>query len=223
MNLSSPVVVIVFKLLLAILCGGMIGLERELKLKPAGLRTNMLICMAAAMLMVVSRHIGSGAAYTDPARLVAQVITGVGFIGAGVIIRSRGSVTGLTTAATIFIVTVVGIAIGDGLYMASLLMTVLIIGVLALLRPLENAIVRRRRIFHYTFKTSEPQTAYTAILRLAQNHALRLEDLTDKDLGDGSHEISLSVVTTIDGHHRINSELQKFTNSLKASTHGETD
>src|SRR6059036_2003201 len=107
--LISPLALIALKLVVAMLCGGAIGFERELSRKPAGLRTNVLICMGAALFMVVSRHIGGGAPYTDPARLVAQVVTGIGFLGAGVILQSRGSVIGLTTAATIFVVGAVGI------------------------------------------------------------------------------------------------------------------
>ena len=106
---------IFLKLLMAMICGGAIGFERELSRKAAGLRTNVLICIGAALYMVVSRHISGGAPYTDPARLVAQVVAGIGFLGAGVILQARGSVTGLTTAATIFVVGAIGISIGEGL------------------------------------------------------------------------------------------------------------
>src|SRR6476660_8680173 len=131
---NSVVMVIVAKLLLAIVCGGAIGFERELSRKAAGLRTNVLICMASALFMIVSRHIGGGAAYTDPARLVAQVVAGIGFLGAGVILQARGSITGLTTAATIFVVGAVGIAIGEGLFPLASFSTVSIILVLVVLR-----------------------------------------------------------------------------------------
>ena len=85
--------------------------------------------------MILFRHIGGGAPYTDPARLVAQVVTGIGFLGAGVILQSRGSVIGLTTAATIFVVGAVGITIGEGMFGTALLSTVLIIIVLVLKIP----------------------------------------------------------------------------------------
>lgn len=136
MIFDLSIVQIGIKLLFAIICGGAIGMERELSRKPAGLRTNVLICMGATLFMITSRHISGGAPYTDPARLVAQVVAGVGFIGAGVILQSRGSVTGLTTAATIFIVTAVGIAIGEGMFGPAALATGFVIGVLVLLRPL---------------------------------------------------------------------------------------
>src|SRR5215468_3915952 len=123
----QPWQIMAVKLLLAMLCGGTIGFERELSHKAAGLRTNVLICMGATLYMIVSRHISGGAAYTDPARLAAQVVAGIGFLGAGVILQSRGSVIGLTTAATIFVVGAVGIGIGEGMFSIALTATVLII------------------------------------------------------------------------------------------------
>src|SRR6266496_4886229 len=105
--------------------------------------------MGATLFTIVSRHISGGQPYTDPARLVAQVVTGIGFLGAGVILQARGSITGLTTAATIFVVGAVGIAIGDGMFGAALLSTVLIIAVLVVLRKVERFVLRRQRMFHY--------------------------------------------------------------------------
>src|SRR4030095_5206533 len=143
-----PHIEIVLRLLLAMVCGGAIGFERELSRKAAGLRTNVLICMGAALYMIVSRHIGGGAPYTDPARLVAQVVTGIGFLGAGVILQSRGSIIGLTTAATIFVVGAVGISIGEGMFTIAVVATVLIIVVLVVLRQVEHQIILRKRLFH---------------------------------------------------------------------------
>jgi len=147
---------IILKLLMAMFCGGAIGFERELNRKAAGLRTNVLICMGAALYMIVSRHISGGAPYTDPARLVAQVVTGIGFLGAGVIMQSRGSITGLTTAATIFLVGALGISIGEGMFGIAAISTALIIVVLVVLRRVEQQIILRKRLFHYTLKTSDP-------------------------------------------------------------------
>src|SRR4051812_27677341 len=138
------------------LCGGAIGIERESSHKAAGLRTNVLICVGAALYMIVSRHISGGAPYTDPARLAAQVVAGIGFIGAGVIWQSRGSVSGLTTAATIFLVGAVGIAIGEGLFGLSLFSTGLIIVVLVVLKKFESSLFKRQRIFHYVLTTANP-------------------------------------------------------------------
>jgi putative Mg2+ transporter-C (MgtC) family protein len=218
-----PNILIIIKLLLAMLCGGAIGMEREFRRKPAGLRTNVLISLGAALLMITSRHISGGAPYTDPARLVAQVVTGVGFIGAGVIIQSRGSVTGLTTAATIFVVTAVGIAIGEGMFGAALLGTTFIIFVLVLLRRVERFILRRRRLYRYTFRTGDPASALARLLDLLESEGVRLEDFGVRETGEGEHEVSLSVVTSLDGNSRLIQSLPQLGTELQTSTREETD
>lgn len=107
------------KLLGAVLIGGGIGLEREFKGKPAGLRTNILICVGSALLMDLS--IGLSAKYGgDPGRIAAQVVTGIGFLGAGTILHTRGMITGLTSAATIWVVAAIGLTIGAGLFVEAL-------------------------------------------------------------------------------------------------------
>ena len=223
MNIESPLVIMGLKLLLAMTCGGAIGLERELSRKPAGLRTNLLICMAATLFMITSRHISGGAAFTDPARLVAQVVAGIGFIGAGVILQARGSVSGLTTAATIFMVTAVGIAIGDGLYAIAILTTVLAIFVLVLLRRAEALVLRYRRLYQYTFKTHEPATSHARLLDLLEKERLRLEDFSVRDLGTGEHEVALSIITSPEGNQRLMEILPRLGTDLSAATHEETD
>src|SRR3954451_4555748 len=104
---------LLIKLTLAVVLGGIIGFERELAAKPAGLRTNILICVGAALLMDVSTRIGlvNGVRIGDPGRIAAQVVSGVGFLGAGTIMQGGGTVTGLTSAATIWVVAAMGMAI----------------------------------------------------------------------------------------------------------------
>lgn len=107
------------KLFGAVLIGGGIGLEREIKGKPAGLRTNILICVGSALLMDLS--IGLSEKYGgDPGRIAAQVVTGIGFLGAGTILHTRGMITGLTSAATIWVVAAIGLTIGAGLFIEAL-------------------------------------------------------------------------------------------------------
>jgi putative Mg2+ transporter-C (MgtC) family protein len=218
-----PTIVIAFKLFVAILCGGAIGFERELSRKAAGLRTNVLICMGATLFMIVSRHIGGGAPYTDPARLVAQVVTGIGFLGAGVILQSRGSITGLTTAATIFVVGAVGITIGEGMFGAALLSTVLIIIVLVVLRRLERVLIRRQRLFRYTMKTANPAQFLESLLDLLERQHVHLEDFDVRDIPDGEHEVRLSVVTSLEGNRRLIRSLPHLGKDLHTSTHEHAD
>jgi putative Mg2+ transporter-C (MgtC) family protein len=126
------------RLVLAAIFGGVIGLERELKHQPAGLRTNMFICLGAAMFTILSdalavEHLG------DHTRISAQIIPGIGFIGAGSILHTRGLTTGLTTAATLFVVASVGMAVGGGLYMTATFATGVILIALFSLGQLELA------------------------------------------------------------------------------------
>jgi putative Mg2+ transporter-C (MgtC) family protein len=135
------------RLVVAAILGGIIGLERQLRHKPAGLRTNMFICFGSAMFTVLSRQLAGTDA--DSARIAAQIIPGIGFIGAGSILHSRGSVTGLTTAATLFVVASVGMAAGGGLYLTALFATAMILIALALLGRLERAYELRTIVTTY--------------------------------------------------------------------------
>ncbi len=117
------------KAVLAIACGGLIGAEREMKRKPAGFRTNILICLGSMLFMWISYQVTTliGGGPADPGRIASQVVTGIGFLGAGTIIQSRGRVTGLTSAAMIWVVSAVGMAIGAGFRTVGMLSTALIL------------------------------------------------------------------------------------------------
>lgn len=206
------------KLLVAVFCGGAIGFERELSHKPAGLRTNVLVCVGATLFMVVSRHIGGGAPYTDPARLVAQVVTAIGFIGAGVILQSRGSISGLTTAATILLVGAVGVTIGEGMFTVAAMTTVLVMVVLVLLRRVERAFVRRRRLFQYIFKTTDPSQSLARLFTLLENEGLRLNDFSVRDAPGGSHELRFAVITSLAENSRLISLLHDIGTDVQGST-----
>src|SRR6266702_2645764 len=126
------------KLLLAAFLGGLIGLEREAKHRPAGLRTNLFICLGAAIFTMLSDQL-AGAHTGDHTRIAAQIIPGIGFIGAGSIIHERGDlVTGITSAATLFVVASVGMAVGGGMYLTSIFATMLILISLFALGRLEQ-------------------------------------------------------------------------------------
>jgi len=135
------------KLLVAVVLGGAIGFERELLDKPAGLRTNILIAVGSTLVTIMSVRMAGAEA--DPGRIAAQIVTGVGFLGAGSIIQSRASVVGLTTAATIWAVAGIGIAIGAGDWPLAVLATVVILSCLTLLRPLEGWRLWRRERLHF--------------------------------------------------------------------------
>ncbi|MFB3069550.1 MAG: MgtC/SapB family protein [Gemmatimonadales bacterium] len=131
-------------LVLAVILGGAIGLERELQQKAAGLRTNILICAGAALFTELS--LTMTVEFGDPSRIAAQIVTGVGFLGAGAIIQGRGIVTGLTTAATMWLVAAIGMAVGFGALLEATGTTLLVVLVLVALRPIERWIEKRKRL-----------------------------------------------------------------------------
>jgi putative Mg2+ transporter-C (MgtC) family protein len=150
--------VLLLKLLLATVLGGAIGLEREIAGKPAGLRTNILICVGAALFMHLSIYVAEigyspdGHPYGDTTRIAAQIVSGIGFLGAGAILHAHGAVVGLTTAASIWVVAAVGAAIGAGAYVEGVGTSVLIVLVLVGLRPVETRLLKRRRKVHATVR-----------------------------------------------------------------------
>lgn len=164
------------KLSLAVLLGGIIGFERELSGKPAGLRTNILICMGAALLMDVSTRIGlvDGHRVGDPARIAAQIVSGVGFLGAGTIMQAQGMVTGLTSAATIWVVAAIGMTVGAGYYVEGIGAGLLVTFVLAGLGGVEHWVRRARRVVSATIRTAinTPEEEVSMTLRA---HGIRIE------------------------------------------------
>lgn len=133
----------VFKLFLSLLLGCCVGAERKRKGQIAGIRTFALIAMGATLAMILSIYVPQeylGLKNGDPGRIAAQVVTGIGFLGAGAIIQMKGSVRGLTTAAGIWIIAAIGMAIGTGLYTLSIIATALILIVLVVIERLEHRI-----------------------------------------------------------------------------------
>lgn len=149
---------LLLRLLVAIGLGGLIGFERELSDKPAGFRTNILICLGAAIFTEMSILIATVGAVPagagDPTRIAAQIVSGMGFLGAGTILQARGSVRGLTTAATLWTVAAIGVTVGAGAYALAIGATTLVIVVLVLLGQIERMVMHRRseRIVQVAFE-----------------------------------------------------------------------
>ena len=131
----------------AAVCGGLIGLEREFKQKPAGFRTNILICVGSAMYMAIGMLLmpAQNAAGFDPSRIAAQVVTGIGFLGAGCILQQGAHITGLTSAATIWVVAAIGLVAGAGFPILAVIVAVLVLATLAVLEPIERRLFQRNR------------------------------------------------------------------------------
>lgn len=177
----------IIRLIVAAILGGAIGLERELRRKPAGLRTNMFICFGAAMYTILSdslavEHIG------DHTRIAAQIIPGIGFIGAGSILHARGSVTGLTTAATLFVVASVGMAAGGGLYLTATFATVLILVSLSFLGKVERRLTFRSMLIAYEVIGSGTESMLRELNRILEGRQKTIQNVH---------------AATTDGHSRI--------------------
>ena len=128
--------------LLAVGCGTVIGIERQLMHKPAGLRTNVLLCLGAAVFTIISREMASGS-QDSITRIAAQIVTGVGFLGAGAVIQDRGGIHGLTTAATIWLMASIGMACGARFYGLAILSTILALVVLVGLGQVDKYLLSR--------------------------------------------------------------------------------
>lgn len=139
---------IFFRLALSLILGSLVGLERELHRRTAGLRTHILVSMGSCLIMLTSLHVFAiykDQVPLDPTRIAAGVITGIGFLGAGAIMRERAGVKGLTTAASLWVVAAIGLAVGCGFYSAAIFSTLLTLAVLMVLRSFEGIILDRER------------------------------------------------------------------------------
>lgn len=139
---------IIKRLLIAVILSGLIGLERESHGRAAGLRTHILVCLGSTLITLTSIHIFEiykGVSNIDPARIAAQVVSGIGFLGAGTIIRSRASIRGLTTAASLWTVAGIGLAVGVGFYQGAYTTTLLVLITLFLLNKIEKDYLRHKK------------------------------------------------------------------------------
>jgi len=187
----------VLRLLLAAALGGIIGLERELKHRPAGLRTNMLICFGAAMFTILSTELASAFGIGDHTRIAAQIIPGIGFIGAGSILHARsGSVSGLTTAATIFVVASIGMACGGGFYLLGIFAAVLIFIALRLLGGMEQQFSLKASLIHYIVISERPASELVPEVHSIMDHLGKQLRSLHLYRGEGKQQLAFSVDST---------------------------
>lgn len=216
---------VLVKLLLAGLAGAVIGLEREKHGRPAGLRTNLLVALGACIMMIVSeafqlKYAGldvNSAVRLDPGRTAAQIVTGIGFIGAGVIIKEGITVRGLTTAATLWLVAGAGMAIGMGLILPGIMATVLALLSLVFLKKLEP-LIKKDRYLDLTVSGANRPGLQDELEQLFAARGLLITDIRSHiDLQHG--EITLeyiltqhrrrmgreltAAIATLDGIHKI--------------------
>jgi len=187
---------IILRLLLAVVLGGLIGFERESHNRPAGFRTHILVCSGSALIMMVSAYgftgqFGEGF-ISDPGRIAAGVVTGIGFLGAGTIMQQRGSVQGLTTAASIWVVSGVGLAVGVGFYLGSAVTTAFVLVSLLLLKRTEKRFFSKRRLKRLLIRAVD-QPGLLGVIGIALGDFsvnIRKSELGDPETGeDGGEEL----------------------------------
>lgn len=178
---------VLLKLLLAALAGGIIGLEREKHGRPAGLRTHLLVSVGSCLMMIVSEgfylkyghEAGTLALRIDPSRVAAQIVAGIGFLGAGVIIKEGISIRGLTTAASLWLVAGLGMSFGIGLYGPGILSAAIALFSLIGLKRLEP-VIKKDRYLHLDVITAMEPDIYPDLERLFEERGLRISDISSE-------------------------------------------
>jgi putative Mg2+ transporter-C (MgtC) family protein len=190
------------QLLLAAVLGGAIGLERELRHRPSGLRTNLFICFGSAMFTILSAKL-AGEFTGDHTRIAAQIIPGIGFIGAGSIIHARSGITGLTSAATLFVVASIGMACGGGLYFPAIFATVLILLCLVVLGGVEERFSLKTYVTGYEVTGQDADSLVGAL-----NTVLEDEHKLMQTVSIGKVSGKSKVQFTVEGTRREHEQLQ---------------
>lgn len=185
---------ITLRLLIALLCGGLVGLERSYHARPAGFRTHTLVCLASAALMLVTVYenrwfdpSGLGRVAVDPTRMAQGIMTGIGFLGAGVIMKEGLSVRGLTTAASIWITAALGILVGIGFYFAATLTLILTLGTLSAFRWLESKMPSQQYAQFVVRFPRETTMSEAQLQALVTSLHFTVANLHYRLTGDGKH------------------------------------
>ena len=175
---KTALLTLLLQLLLAIVCSFLIGFERELKNRPAGLRTHMIVCIAAMLVMAVGTRVAAELAEqgrsADPSRLAAQVVSGIGFLGAGTILKGKNTVHGLTTAATLWAVACVGIAIGAGYWLEGAMATLAVLITLRLAQFIERRVIAHNVILAFNLRLLGPVNNLRLVRQILQGHGIRV-------------------------------------------------
>lgn len=201
--ISSPTATeILLKLLIALILSLIIGIEREIIHKPAGIKTHCLICISATLVMSIGTYMYNiYGATIDPSRLPAQILAGIGFVGAGTIIRDGFSVKGITTAASLLAITCIGLAVGVGFYEGAIFATLAVFLVLCLTAPLQNVISKSRKVNLFTITVTESKGVISEIQNLFEANDVSVINIKQLESTDGSNNMLLKFLVKINNSH----------------------
>ena len=184
---------IVVRLLLAVLLGGAVGLERERHGRAAGLRTHILVCVGSTLMMCLSIFLYENF-QSDPSRIASQVVSGIGFLGAGTILRFRVSVKGLTTAASLWAVSGIGLAVGAGFYFASFVTTALVLGSLFWLTKVVDKVLKHRDWYGIlTVEMAGSLEGLRKVREILAEHNAEIKDFNITKLETGNVAVALEL------------------------------
>jgi len=193
---------VALRVLVAVIIGGILGLERGMKNRPAGLRTYMLVCVGACVVMVTNQYIFQVFGAGDPVRMGAQVVSGIGFLGAGtIIVTRRNQIKGLTTAAGLWAAAAVGLALGIGFYEAAITGTVAVFAVITLLQKIDNKLHRRSRQLEAYIELSA--ISLGDFLRLMRESDIEVSDV-QRESGEEETDNVRGYIATLKGKKRQN-------------------
>jgi putative Mg2+ transporter-C (MgtC) family protein len=211
----------VTKLLFACFLGGAIGLEREWRHKASGLRTNMLMCMACAFFTLLSANL-AGEGSPNKGQVAANIVQGVGFLGAGLILHTRSRVLGLTSASTVFVVAAIGMACGAGLYLEAFLATLIVLVALQVIGLMEYNLPWKQYVLMYEVRGHDETSMFTAILSVLDQAKVRLT-LVDRDTLGDVQRVTFAVTANRLKHKELLRELEESDRTDKVTAFRDTD
>ena len=206
----------IFKLIMSLIAGGLVGLNRERHKQPAGFRTHILICLGSTLLMVLSIYIPQtyfDFKNGDPGRIAAQVVTGIGFLGAGAIIRLGTNVRGLTTAASIWLISAIGLSIGAGLYIISLVVVVFALFTLVVLERAERKLMPQLSLKTIALEFNSDNFPESKIKEILKKKNIHLNDMNVSIYNNGTNHTEFKMIVKVPENIRM-SELLTLFNSL---------
>ena len=197
---------VVPRLIVASMLGGAIGLEREWRHKASGLRTNMLMCLACAFFTVVS-IVMAGAGSPNKSQIASNIVQGVGFLGAGLILHTRSQVLGLTSAATVFTVAAIGMACGAGMYFEAVMAAGIVLVALRSIGVMESMLPWKQSVLLYEIRGQDKTIMFATILAVLDRHRVRM-NVVDRDSFGAIERVTLTVTATRMKHDALMADLR---------------
>ncbi len=206
---------LIINIILSMICGGLIGAERERKHRPAGIKTHVLVCIGAMSVMYVSKesfeyYFNEYGVVSDPNRLGAQIINGIGFLGAGTIIRSGSNVKGLTTAATIWTSGIIGMVIGTGLYIEAIIISVSLFAILVVFNTLSRRVKRKSNIWEIDITGKQNKNVICAINAQLLNKNIKIHSTDVEDCEEADKIIIHIVIEILDKTTKVSSIVKEL-------------